>query len=300
MGSFTDGVWNLIIIVCTVGSIYGLFFFTHHFSKSDSEPSADDSTGHVWDEDLRELNNPLPKWWLNLFYITLAFGMGYLLLYPGLGLNPMLLGWTQIKQYEQEMAEADQRYGPLFERHLNRDIEELRHDPEALRIGERLYASYCTGCHGSDASGGPGFPNLTDADWLYGGTPAAIETSILDGRNAMMPPWAAVLGGEEEVRKMASYVTVIGTGQGENDTHQGARTKFQTFCVACHQADGSGNQALGAPNLTDDIWLYGASVEAITESIANGRQGSMPPHRNFLGEAKAHLVAAYVYSLSEH
>ena len=300
MGSFTDGFWNLLIFVCTVGGILGLYLFIRAYTGG-REPSRHgevETTGHKWDGDLEELNNPLPRWWLNLFYITLAFGVVYLLLYPGVGSHQMLLGWTQEKQYQEEIAAAEERYGPIFERYLSRNVAEVAKDEEAIRIGRRLFVNYCATCHGSDAGGNPGFPSLRDDEWLYGGTPDAIKTSILAGRGGVMPPWSSALG-DEGVTKVAQYVLSLGGRATDEDAAAAGETKYRELCVSCHGPDGKGNQQLGAPNLTNDIWLYGGSLADIESSIADGRQGRMPAHEEFLGEAKSHLLAAYVYSLTK-
>jgi cytochrome c oxidase cbb3-type subunit 3 len=257
-----------------------------------------ESMGHVWDEDLEELNNPLPDWWLKLFYITLAFGLIYLVLYPGLGSFPGLLGWTSHGQYEREMDVADATYGPLFTRYRAMSIPAVAADPEARKMGERLFVNYCSVCHGSDARGARGFPNLRDNDWLYGGSPEQIEQSILNGRNGVMPAWKDALGGDQGVADVVQYVLSLSGRNVDEAAAARGKAKFQTFCVACHGPDGKGNQALGAPNLTDNIWLYGGSEKAVTETIANGRSGKMPAQKDTLGEDKVHLLAAYVYSLS--
>jgi len=192
---------------------------------------------------------------------------------------------------------ADSRYGPLFKKYASMDIVTVAADPDAQRMGERMFVSYCATCHGSDARGARGFPNLRDNDWLYGGAPETIEQTILDGRNGVMPPWEAALGGESGVADMTEYVFSLAGRKADQAGAQRGKEKFEMMCVACHGADGTGNQALGAPNLTDNIWLYGGTRKRVTESIAKGRNGQMPPHRNFLGEEKAHLLAAYVYSL---
>ncbi len=298
MGNFSEGFWDIFIFIFTVGGIFALYLFLRAYSADRAEGEKAQTMGHVWDEDLAELNNPLPRWWLNLFYITLAFAVGYLFLYPGLGSNDMALGWTQVKQYEEEMAAAEARYGPLFERYAETEIPVLAGDPEAMKVGERLFATYCTTCHGSDARGVRGFPNLTDSDWLYGGDPVDIETSILAGRNGVMPKLADALGGEAGVHEVVQYVLGLSGREVEAGAAQAGKAKFEQLCAACHMPDGTGNQALGAPNLTDDIWLYGGSPAAVEATIVNGRQGYMPAHREFLGEAKVHLLATYVYGLS--
>lgn len=297
MSDFNGPTWTIIIVIATLGGIVALWLLTVWQARIGASDQKE-TTGHVWDEDLRELNNPLPSWWRNLFYITLAFGFVYLMLYPGLGSFGMLLNWSQVKQYEEQMAEAEARYGPIFEKYLNQPIEEIVKDPEALKIGERLYASYCTVCHGSDAGGVTGFPNLRDGVWLHGGTPEAIETTILKGRNGVMPAWKAPLGGDEGVEQVVEYVLSL-SGRKVNEAEAAAgKEKFGVFCVGCHGPEGKGNQQLGAPNLTDDVWLYGGSKQAVTATVANGRNGVMPAHEEFLGEAKVHLLAAYIYSLS--
>jgi cytochrome c oxidase cbb3-type subunit 3 len=295
--SFTDGFWNMLIFVGTVGSIIVLFLFTRNYSADRPPGEGVQSMGHKWDGDLEELNNPLPRWWLNLFYITMVWAVVYLLLYPGVGSHPMLLGWSQVKQYDEEMAAAELRYGPIFEQFMNEDIAVVARSPEALKSGRRLFVNYCASCHGSDAGGNPGFPNLRNNDWLYGGTPEAIKTSIMNGRNGVMPPWGAVVG-DEGVKNVAQYVLSLNGREFDEAAAKIGEKTFNTLCVACHQAGGIGNQALGAPNLTNDTWLYGGSPRTIEASIANGRQGQMPAHADFLGEAKSHLLAAYVYSLT--
>jgi len=298
MADFTSSFWNWFIIVPTVAGIIGCFLLVRWLSTDIKTDDQGKSMGHVWDEDLEELNNPLPRWWLNMFYLPLFFGIGYLVLYPGLGTFSGVLGWTSTGQYEQEIDLADAKYGPLFSRYESMDIVAVADDPDARRMGERLFVNYCAVCHGSDARGARGFPNLRDNDWLYGGTPQAIEQSILNGRNGVMPAWEAALGGEAGVADMTEYV--LGLSGRNVDTEAAARggEKFATLCAACHGADGTGNQALGAPNLTDNVWLYGGSSTSVAETIAKGRNGVMPAHAEFLGKDKVHLLAAYVYSLS--
>ena len=298
MADFTSGFWSWFIIVPTIVGILALFWLNRWMTtpRRKGEESAK-TTGHVWDDDLRELNNPLPRWWLNLFYITLVFGLGYLILFPGLGTFAGVLGWSQQDRYEREIAAAEERFGPLYEKYLREDLVQLAGNPEALKTGERLFVNYCTTCHGSDARGATGYPNLRDHDWLWGGTPEAIKASIMEGRSGAMPPWGAALG-REGLFNVSEYVLSL-SGKRVNETAAAAgKEKFQQLCVACHGSDGKGNTALGAPNLTDDVWLYGGTQRAVTDTIALGRNGRMPAHKEFLGEAKAHLLAAYVYSLS--
>ena len=300
MADFNSAIWSILIASVTIVSILALLWFTWYQANSRRPGHGEkvETMGHSWDGDLQEFNNPLPKWWLNMFYITLVWGIGYLIAYPGLGTFKGMLGWTEQGQYEAEMAQAETTYGPLFDKFKSTDIAKLADDAEALGVGKRLFATYCTQCHGSDAGGARGFPNLTDNDWLYGGTPQAIEASIVTGRQGAMPAWGAIIG-EEGTQNVASYVEHLAGRQIDQAAVDAGQKVFNTTCVACHGADGKGNVALGAPNLTDDIWLYGGSRERIVESIAVGRNGRMPAHAEFLGAAKVHLLAAYVYSFTK-
>lgn len=300
MADFTNEFWNWWIIAGTVFAIVFCFILIWWLGGGTIETGKEAETmGHVWDEDLEELNNPLPKWWLNMFYITLVFSIGYLALYPGLGTFAGYLGWTAENQYEAEIADADAKYGPLFEKHAKTDLIALAEDEQAMKMGERLYASFCVVCHGSDARGARGFPNLRDNDWLWGGDAAAIEHSIMSGRTGAMPAWEAPLGGPEGVSNMVDYVLSLSGRKHDAAAAEKGKEKYAMLCVGCHGVDGKGNTMLGAANLTDKTWLYGASRKRVTETIAKGRTGIMPAHKDFLGEAKVHLLAAYVYSLSD-
>ena len=301
MGNFSEGFWNIFIIVCTLGGIFWLYLLTSQNMGSRrpaSEKGEVDTTRHVWDEDLTELNNPLPRWWVGLFYATLAFGVIYLMFYPGLGSNSMFLGWTQVQEYEEEMARAEARYGPIFEQYLGLPVEQVAADTNALRIGERLFASYCTACHGSDAGGVPGFPNLRDDTWQWGGEPEQIKTTILAGRTGLMPGWRDALGGDAGVDEVVAYVFSLSGRSADAAKVEAGKARYGAVCVACHGADGTGNPALGAPSLADDVWLYGSSESDVRHSIAEGRAGRMPAHAEFLGEARVHVLAAWVWSLS--
>lgn len=299
MADFTGGFWSWFIGVSTVISLIALFIFVLGLSKRKTGKVGDkiETMGHVWDENLEELNTPLPRWWLYLFIGTLIWGAGYLLLYPGLGAYAGLLGWSQINQLEQEMQAADAAYGPIYAQFKNTDLKQLAENEAALKIGESLYSSYCTTCHGSDARGARGYPNLRDNDWLYGGEPDNIKVSILQGRRALMPAWGEVLSAED-IFNVTAYVEQL-SGREVSGVHASlGGAIYQQNCAMCHGPDGKGNPMLGAANLTDDIWLYGGSQKKITESIVKGRNGVMPAHKAFLGEAKVHILAAYIYSLS--
>lgn len=297
MADFTSSFWNFYIIIPTVLGIIACFLLIRWLSTDIPADQQGKEMDHVWDEDLVELNNPLPRWWLNMFYITLFFSIGYLLLYPGLGTFKGMLGWTSIGQYQREVDLADAQFGPLFARYAEMEIVAVAADPDARRMGERLFVNYCATCHGSDARGARGFPDLRDNDWLYGGAPETIEQTILNGRNGVMPAWEGALGGEAGVADMTEYVFSLSGRMVDRDAALRGKEKYAMLCVACHASDGTGNQLLGAPNLTDNIWLHGGSPVRVKESIAKGRTGQMPAHREFLGEEKAHLLSAYVYSL---
>ncbi len=298
--AFTSDFWSGWIIVLTLGNIFACWWLIRWTAKQrpDEAPEGE-TTGHVWDETLAEYNNPMPRWWLWMFYISMIFSLVYLVLYPGLGSFRGVLNWTHQNAYAKEMQAADAKFGPLFAKYAAKPIPELAKDPAALRVGERLFVNYCASCHGSDAGGAIGFPSLRDHDWLYGGTPEAITASILDGRSGVMPAWKDALGGEQGVKEVAAYVTSLSGRDADATLVSAGQPRFATYCAACHGADGKGNQALGAPNLTDNIWLYGGSMGVIRKTISEGRNGHMPSHRNFLGEDKAHLLATYIYSLSQ-
>lgn len=291
-----SSAWSWYVAIGTLASLLACFWlvwWTNRQRASDEEIAA--SEAHVWDGDVRELNNPLPMWWLYLFVLTLIWGGLYLLLYPGLGNFAGLRSWSSTAQYEAEVAAAEATYGPVFARYGATDVETLASDPEALAIGKSLYANYCAQCHGSGALGAAGFPNLTDDVWNWGGTPAAIEQTILEGRKAAMPPFAALFPDDASLDDMVRYVQTIQDGA---DASSPAHAKYRTVCIACHGPEGRGNQALGAPSLADDTWLYGSSGAAIRKTILEGRNGVMPAHAEFLGPDRAHILAAYVYSLS--
>ena len=299
--SFTSGFWNIWIVVLSLGNIFACWWLIRWSSKKrPGEAAAGDTTGHSWDEGtLAEYNNPLPRWWLWMFYLTLVFSLGYLFLYPGLGTYRGYLNWTQQNQYDQEMKTADEKYGPLFAQYAAQPIPALATNKDALKIGQRLFVNYCAACHGSDAGGAPGFPNLRDNDWLYGGDPDTLTKTILDGRQAAMPEWGPVLG-DKGVNEVAAYVLTLSGRDADAKLATAGKQEFTTYCAACHGAEGKGNQALGAPNLTDSTWLYGGSAGVIKQTITHGRKGHMPAHRNFLGKDKVHLLATYIYSLSHH
>ena len=310
MNTFTSPLWDLWVIGIVVASIIGcawLLWSTGRIKVKSKAPEANGAvsvTGHVWDDDLEEYNNPLPKWWSNLFWITIVFAIVYLALYPGLGSFPGLLGWSSTGAYQQERANFDARLAPLYARYAAMDIEALARDPAARQTGERLFLTYCSQCHGSDAGGARGFPNLRDGDWLYGGTPETIVQSITKGRMGVMPALGAALG-PEGVRDVAAYVRSLSGLAHDNLRSQLGKPLFAQNCAACHGADARGNQAMGAPNLTDQVWLYGSSESAIAEGIIKGRNidaiagtNAMPAFGEQLTPAQIRVTAAYLWGLS--
>jgi len=255
------------------------------------------TTGHSYDG-IEEYDNPLPAWWFWGFILTIVFGLGYLAYFPGLGNFKGLGGWTQIKQLEEEQAYAEERYGPIFAQYRDVPVDELAKNPDALKIGRRLFTTNCSVCHGATAEGSFGFPNLTDSEWLWGGDGNAIETTILNGRNAAMPPWLPVLG-DEGVSQVTQYVMSLSGREVDGAAAEKGALVFQTYCVVCHGPEARGNPLFGAPNLTNEIWLYGGSAARIEHVVKNGRNGVMPSFRDKLSEDKIHILAAYVKSLSE-
>ena len=298
MSQFTSGFWDIYIAALTLLSVVACAVLLKMQSSRKVSGGSTETTGHTWDEDLGEYNNPLPQWWMWLFYITIVFGLAYLYLYPGLGSYAGALRWTQVGQLEEENAAAEKEFGPLYQKFASQDVKALAADPAARAAGQKLFLNHCAQCHASDAGGSKGFPNLTDRDWLYGGEPEVIKASITNGRNGIMPPFGPSLGAEK-AKDAAHYVMSL-SGLA-NDSLRTARGKeiFAQTCVACHGPEGKGNPQLGAPNLTDKTWLYGSGEPIIIESITLGRNNQMPAHKDLLNEAKIHLLTGYVYSLSQ-
>ncbi|EMD99400.1 cytochrome-c oxidase, cbb3-type subunit III [Pseudomonas sp. NP21570] len=297
--------WSWYVTLLSLGTIAALVWLLLATRKGQRPDSTEETVGHSYDG-IEEYDNPLPRWWFMLFVGTVIFALGYLALYPGLGNWKGILpgyegGWTQVKEWQREMDKADEQYGPLFAKYAAMPVEEVAKDAQALKMGGRLFASNCSVCHGSDAKGAYGFPNLTDNDWLWGGEPETIKTTILHGRQAAMPAWRDVIG-EEGIRNVAGYVRSLSgrdTPEGISvDIEQGQKI-FATNCVVCHGPEAKGVAAMGAPNLTDNVWLYGSSFAQIQQTLRYGRNGRMPAQEAILGNDKVHLLAAYVYSLSQ-
>ena len=296
MSDFFNAGWSIYVAVATIVGLIACLALLIIAARR-RVMASDNTTGHVWDEDLRELNNPLPRWWMWLFVLTIVFSVAYLALYPGLGSAPGTLKWTSVSQYQDEKAVASAATAPLFAGFAATPISDLARNPQAMAIGERLFANNCATCHGADARGSKGFPNLTDHDWLYGGTPEKIVETITDGRQGTMPPIAAAVGNSDDVRNVANYVLSLSGSPHDSIAASKGRAKF-AVCAACHGADGKGNQALGAPNLTDAIWLHGWGEEAIVAMVTSGKTNVMPAHGSRLTPQQIHVLAAYVWGLS--
>jgi cytochrome c oxidase cbb3-type subunit 3 len=297
MSDFVSGGWSIFVAAVTLLGLAACLWLLFVASKR-TAMAADNSTGHVFDEDLVEMNNPLPRWWMVLFILTVVFGVGYLALYPGLGSAAGRLGWTSKTEYEAEQKAAQAAMAPVYARFAAMPADKLARDPQAMAIGERLFINNCAACHGSDALGSKGFPNLTDNDWLHGGTPEKIEETITGGRIGAMPPMAAAVGGAADVHNVANYVLSLSGSPHDDIAAAKGKEKF-VACAACHGADGKGNQAIGAPNLTDKIWLHGWGEDAIVAMIEHGKTNVMPAQAGRLSPEQIHLLTAFVWGLSQ-
>ena len=297
MSDFTSNFWSLYVAGIALVGIIACLLLLWFSGKAKSMTANDNSTGHVWDGDLREMNNPLPRWWVGLFLITIVFSLGYLALYPGLGTSPGQLGWSSKGQYEAEMAKGEKEVAPLYAKFSGMSTQDVAKDPQAMAIGDRLFMNNCAQCHGSDARGSKGFPNLSDADWLHGGSPEKIKETLTLGRIGQMPPMAAAVGTPDDVRNVAHYVLSLSGSPHDALKASLGKPKFAA-CAACHGMDGKGNQTLGAPNLTDDIWLHGWGENAIVAMVNNGKVNQMPAQASKLTEPQLHVLASYVWGLS--
>ncbi len=297
MADFIQAHWSWFIAGATLAGLV-LCLVLLAIASRRTVMADDNSTGHVWDGDLREMNNPLPLWWMGLFVLTVAFAVGYLLLYPGLGAAKGSLQWTSSGEYQAEQKAAAEAMSAVYAGFSGQPAERLARDPKAMAIGERLYINNCAACHGSDARGSKGFPNLTDRDWLHGGTPEKIEETIALGRTGSMPPMAAAVGSEQDVRQLAQYVLSLSDSPHDAIAAKYGAAKF-AVCAACHGVGGKGNQALGAPNLSDKVWLHGWGEDAIAAIVTAGKVNVMPAQKDRLTPEQIHVLAAYVWSLSQ-
>ncbi len=295
MADFISDFWSFYVAGLTVASLLFCLFVLIANSRR-PEPTADNTTGHVWDGDIREANNPLPRWWMGLYLLSCIFAIGYLVWYPGAfkGIGD----WTSAGQYQAERKEVEATLAPIYAEFTNKPAEELIADPKAMAIGQRLFLNNCAQCHGADARGGRSFPNLTDNDWLYGGTAEKITETITDGRNGIMPSQAAVFESPADIENVAQYVLSLSGSSSDAIKAQKGKKAF-TACAACHGPDGKGNQDLGAPNLTDRIWLHGGGMQNVTAAINNGFNNQMPSHKAILTQDQIHVLTGYVMSLSK-
>jgi cytochrome c oxidase cbb3-type subunit 3 len=293
-----NSLTSTLITVPTLLNIVGALWLLWWTSRRRGDEEQAETTGHVWDGDLTEYNKPLPRWWLWLFILTVAFGLGYFTVYPSLGNFAGTQKWTSVGQYEAQSKAAEAVIARTFAPFEKASVTELSQDVGAVRVGRNLFLNNCAGCHGSDARGAPGFPNLVDRDWLWGGTPDAVVASIRDGRTGAMPPWQPALG-DSGVENVLAYVMSLSGRKLPAGNVEAGKQKFTEVCSACHGADARGNSMLGAPNLTDSTWLHGGALATIRSTIANGRQGQMPAHLERLGETRIKLLAGYVLSLGD-
>ncbi|MGX9936277.1 cytochrome-c oxidase, cbb3-type subunit III [Advenella kashmirensis] len=298
MSDFFSNSWSYYIAtIALVGVAWCIWLlFTQRRWLKHETPQVDD-TGHVWDIDLRELNNPVPRWWTIMYLGLCAIALGIMVLYPALGSYPGLLGFTAAKQVVADREEQAVRIKPLFEKFSSIPVPELAKNPEAHAIGKRLFLNNCAQCHGSDAKGSPNFPNLTDSDWLYGGTPEIIVKTITDGRHGVMAPLGAIVSAAQ-ANEIANYVRSLSGLASDPTLLRAGEAGFKKVCFACHGMDAKGNQALGAPNLTDNVWLGSSSKDTIINTILHGRQGVMPAQKHNLSEDQIRMLAAYVWGLS--
>jgi cytochrome c oxidase cbb3-type subunit 3 len=297
VSDFVSSGWAVFVAAITIVSLVACLALLIIASRR-RVMASDNTTGHVWDVDLKEMNNPLPRWWMWLFVGTVVFAAVYLAFYPGLGSSPGTLGWTSQGQYQAEQDKARAAMAPVYARYAGLPAEELAKDAQAMGIGERLFLNNCAQCHGSNGRGSQGFPNLTDNDWLYGGTHDIIKTTITGGRNGVMPPMAAALGSGADVRNVANYVLSLSGSRHDAAAAALGQSKF-AVCAACHGPDAKGNQTLGAPNLTDKIWLHGVGEAAIVQIVTNGKNNMMPAQASRLTPEQIHVLAAYVWNLSQ-
>lgn len=297
MSDFTSYFWHYYVAGLTLISILACLGLLWYASRVKVTPTKDNTTGHVWDEDIIEKDNPLPKWWVWMFIITVVFALIYGLLYPMFGKFPGLLNWSSVGQYKAERAANEARVAPKFEAFAQMSVQQLAADPVAMQIGESLFMNNCAVCHAADARGSLTFPNLTDKDWIWGGDPEAIKVSITQGRVAVMPPLAEAVGSPEDVLNVAHYVLSLSGAPHDSVRAAAGKANFAT-CIACHGAEGKGNYLIGAPNLTDDIWLHGFGVDAVVRSINEGIMNVMPPQNVLLSEQQIHVLTAYVWAKS--
>ncbi len=297
MSDFTNDFWHYYVAGLTLVSIIACLILLWISGTTKASTHADNTTGHVWDQDLKEMNNPLPRWWVYLFIITVVFALIYGALYPMFGSYQGKLGWSSGGQHAAEVKKREDAIAPIYAKFTDMAPEKLAGEPQAMAIGERLFMNYCAQCHGSDARGSKAFPNLTDGDWLWGGDPAAIKTTITEGRMGVMPPMAAAVGSADDVTNVAHYVLSLSGSPHDSIKASLGKSKYAA-CAACHGMDGKGNTAMGAPNLTDGVWLHGWGADAIVKMINEGKNNVMPAQNALLTDAQIHVLTSYVWGMS--
>lgn len=284
--------WSLLVLIGTIATMAGSAWLL--ISNRDKKATGE-RMDHEFDG-IEEFDNPLPAWWVTLFFVTIIFGAGYVAYYPALGNLPGAGEWSSAKEWQYRVDQHELRYAPLYEELAAQSPDELIKQPRAMQIGRRLYLNNCSTCHGVTAQGSVGFPNLTDEEWIWGAEFDNIKSGIINGRAANMPAWGEVLS-EQQIREVVDFVKFLSRGDTQAAASQPGQTHYVTYCVACHGAQGQGNTLVGGTPLNNDIWLYGGDDAAITASIVNGRMGNMPAQGPIVGEEKAHVLAAYIYSL---
>lgn len=298
MSDFVSGFWSIFITVVALGGIvWCLWLLFSQRAWLKTKVAAAEDTGHIWDGNLTELNHPVPRWWTVMYLLLCIFGLAYLWLFPGLGTYQGSLNFSAAEEVRRDQAALAERIQPLYQRYAQLSIPEIAADPEARAIGQRLFLNSCAQCHGSDARGGPSFPNLTDSDWLHGGEPENIQQTITMGRHGMMPPWKGTIS-PTEASDIAQYVRSLSGLASDALRVVPGKRGFETYCVACHGAEGKGNTMLGAPNLTDNVWLFGSSEASIVDTILNGRENVMPAQERNLSPDQIRILTAWVWGLS--
>jgi len=287
-----SSAWSWFVIIGTLGTLIA----TAWFLLANRSTSGNETTGHDYDG-IQELDNPLPMWWVGMFLFTIVYAVAYLIYYPGLGNIKGTASWTSINQWQHEVNRHEARFAPIYADLAAMTPAQMAEDRVAQQVGRRLFINNCSTCHGVTAAGSFGFPDLTDGEWIWGGGFEGVKQTVVDGRIAVMPPWGTALG-ESGVADVTQYTLSLAGRAHDVDAATRGQAQYATLCVACHGMTGEGNPLLGAPDLTNDIWLYGSSADQIAFTIRNGRTGNMPAFKDVLGEQKAHIVAGYVSSLS--
>lgn len=287
MADLPTGFWSGWIIVLTCVSLATLIWlvFSVYFAPGANEhPEAEP----IWDNDLREGSNAPPLWWFWMLLAALVFSLIYLMLYPGLGSYKGLLNWSQGKRIVESYETYDTSFQEIRADIAASSLAEIQNDLDLMQVAERIFRRECSACHGPDARGQVSlFPNLMDIDWQWGSSSEQIEQTIRGGRRANMLAWQTILG-DDAVDQVADYVANFSDS---DDSHPG-KAVFQQSCAACHGLDGVGNPLLGAPNLADNIWLYGGDLETVRASISAGRNGVMPSFEKRLDDAQIKLLVA--------